>query len=94
MYKIRYFWLSSMDLAEYFALFSEYFDFVSPSVSNLPGARPPLRPSGPAGSSPRRRRPQASLKPMAKKSKYQRKVRNVSQIHNISQKKRLYLYNR
>ena len=26
-----------MDLAEYFALFSEYFDFVSPSVSNLPG---------------------------------------------------------
>ena len=36
MYRDVNLWLSSLDLAEYFALFSEYFDFVSPSVSNLP----------------------------------------------------------
>ena len=51
MYRDVNFWLSSLDLAEYFALFSEYFDFVSPSISNLPGAvgGASRRPPGPRG---------------------------------------------
>ena len=51
-----------MDLAEYFALFSEYFDFVSPSVSNLPGVvggavRSPPGPRGGAEGGVRREAP-------------------------------------
>ena len=66
-----------MDLAEYFTPFSEYFDFVSPSVL-IPAAiggtaRSPPGPMGGAEGGP-----PASLKPMAKQNQnIQKKVQNT-----------------